>query len=514
MNYRHTSSSASLAAFVMAASLATLLSASAAAAPPAAPPVHWQPTWMSPAQPVWDEAWVVPLGMPRELRNVTLRQSLRTSIGGEQLRLIFSNAYSAAPLRLGAVTVRAAGDGPALSIRFRGRDGLLVAPGARAVSDPVSLPLKAGDRIVVDLHLPELSTLGGFHWDAREQTLLLPGNATGRRDAPVLQTFHTRAFLAGLQVASPRPAPVVVAIGDSITDGNGSSIGQDQRWPDHLSRRLAPHGVAVLNAGIAGNRLLRGGWGDSAISRLERDALAHPGVRAVVVLLGTNDIGFPGSPFAPGEAPVVLADLTAAFQRLAMQAHARGVRVIAGTVPPFEHALQDTPLEGHHSPAKEALRQALNAWIRQAGESGEVFDGIVDFDAVLRDAAHPARLNAALDSGDHLHPGDAGYRRMAEAIDLRALLGEASGSGVGVEVAPEAALGSQGRGLRQGLEQRRGAGFLGVQRFTEHQQAGRVAGGAGRAVGCIRDGCGDAGGVGDVHSSNIGDGRAGLNPPH
>jgi len=139
------------------------------------------------------------------------------------------------------------------------------------------------------------------------------------------------------------------------------------------------------------------------------------------VLLGTNDIGFPGSPFAPAEAPVTLAELTAGFRGLVEQAHARGVRVIAGTVPPFGHALQGTPLEGHDSPAKEAVRQALNEWIRHGG----AFDGVVDFDAVLRDAADPARLAPGLDSGDHLHPGDDGYRRMAEAIDLRVLLGDA-----------------------------------------------------------------------------------------
>jgi lysophospholipase L1-like esterase len=433
-----------LAASFVTASLAALLATSATAAAPDAAPVHWQPSWISPAQPVWSKDWVAPLGMPRELRDVTLRQSLRSSVGGEQLRLVFSNEYSATPLKLGSVTVRTIGDGPAVAVRFNGRGGTLVPPGGRAVSDPVSLPITAGDRLEVDLHLPERATLGGFHWDAQEQTLLLQGNAVGRRDAPVLQTFTTRAFVTELQVASARPARVVVTIGDSITDGNGSSIGRDQRWPDHLSRRLAPHGVAVLNAGIAGNRLLRGGWGNSALARFERDVLAHAGVRAVVVLLGTNDIGFPGSPFAPAEAPATLADLTAAFQHLVRQAHARGVRVIAGTVPPFEHALQGTPLEGHHSPAKEALRQALNEWIRHAG----AFDGVIDFDAVLRDAAHPSRLDPALDSGDHLHPGDAGYRRMAEAIDLRALLGEAARSGVGVDVAPEAALGGQGGRLR------------------------------------------------------------------
>lgn len=404
----------------IASLLLVSLGAAATAAPPAAVPAeHWQPTWISSPQPVWGEGWVLPLGMPKSLRNVTLQQSLRTSLGGERIRLVISNEYGTEPLQVGALTVRATGRGPAVPVRFQGREAITVVPGARVTSDAVPLPLRAGDRLETEIYLPQTTAVAGFHWNAQDTTRILPGHAIGRRGLAPEQTATTRAFIAELRVAGTRPPQTVVAIGDSITDGNGSSIGRDQRWPDHLARRLAPQGVAVLNAGIAGNRLLRGGWGDSALARFERDVLSHPGVRAVVVLLGTNDIGFPGSPFAPDEAPASLEALTGAFRQLVEQAHARDVRVIAATVPPFEHALAGTPLQGHYSPQKEALRQALNAWIRKAG----VFDGIVDFDAVLRDPSHPSRLEPTLDSGDHLHPGDVGYRRMAEAIDLRALLG-------------------------------------------------------------------------------------------
>ncbi|MDY0748303.1 SGNH/GDSL hydrolase family protein [Paucibacter sp. R3-3] len=407
---------------LLAASLAAALVTGADAEPIA--PVHWQPTWISPAQPLFADDAVLPMGMPTEFRDVTLRQVVRTSLGGPQLRLVFGNEYGRTPLTLGAAGVRiAGGNGQAAAVRFQGHDGIVVPPGARVVSDPVDLPTHAGERLDVDVYLPNAAKsaakLASFHWDAQEHTLLLPGNAVGRRNATPKETTTARAFLSELWVASDHPAASVVAIGDSITDGNGSSMGLDQRWPDHLARRLAPQGVAVLNAGIAGNRLLHGGWGDAALARLDRDVLSRPGVRAVVVLLGTNDIGFPGSPFAPTEAPVTLAELTGAFRQLVEQAHARGVRVMAGTVPPFKHALQGTPLEGHYSPDKDATRQALNEWIRRAG----VFDGVVDFDRLLRDPADPARLDPALDAGDHLHPGDAGYKRMADAIDLRVLLG-------------------------------------------------------------------------------------------
>ncbi len=402
----------------LAASFAAVIATSAGAAPP--PSVHWQPTWISPAQPLFPDDAVLPIGMPVEFRDVTLRQVMRTSLGGQQLRLVFGNDGGTTPLTLGTVAVRAVGDdGRAATVRFQGRDGIVVPAGARVVSDAVDLPPRAGDRLDVDVYLPHAARLAGFHWDAQEHALLTRGNTAGRRDVAPVETFTARAFVTGLWVASDHAPASIVAIGDSITDGNGSTPGMDQRWPDHLARRLAPQGVAVLNAGIAGNRLLRGGWGEGALARLDRDVLGQAGVRAVVVLLGTNDIGFPGSPFAPTDAPVTLEALTSAFRQFVEQAHARGVRVMAGTVPPFKNALHGTPLEGHYSPEKDATRQALNDWIRHSG----VFDGVADFDRVLRDSTDPERLDPALDSGDHLHPGDAGYRRMAESIDLRSLLG-------------------------------------------------------------------------------------------
>jgi lysophospholipase L1-like esterase len=394
----------------------------AAAQPPAAalpPETHWATTWFAPAQPTWGADFVLPLGMPPRLADVTVRQSLRTSVGGERIRLVVSNAYASTPLRVGRARVALEGATSALPVTFQGAKDVVVAAGAKAVSDPIALHTPAGARLQVDVYLPGPSQVAGFHWDARDHALLLPGDATGQRAPADATRLSTRAFLSAVQVESPRPPLSVVALGDSITDGNGSTPGTDSRWPDFLARRLARHGIAVLNAGISGNRLLRPGMGESALARLDRDVLQQPGVRAVIVLLGTNDIGWPGGAFAPTEMVPSVAEITSGLRQLVEQAHLRGVRVVGGTLPPFEGALQGTPLEGHYSPAKEATRQAVNAWIRSSG----VFDAVVDFDRALRDEARPSRLRAGFDSGDHLHPGDAGYRAMAEMIDLQALLG-------------------------------------------------------------------------------------------
>jgi lysophospholipase L1-like esterase len=377
---------------------------------------YWQPAWVSPVQPTWDPGFVLPLGMPTHLRDATLRQTLRTSLGGERMRLVISNEYSPQPLHIARVAVGLEARAEASLVRFHGQSGGTLPPGSRWISDPVHLPLQPGARLRVDVHLRE-ARLAGFHWDARDSAWLLPGPAAGNFSVGSREVLTTRAFVTELLVEARRPPAAVVALGDSITDGNGSTPGRDQRWPDHLSRRLAPHGIAVLNAGISGNRLLRDGMGESGLSRLHRDVFRHQGVHALIVLLGTNDIGWPGGAFAPAEPAMTVDQLSAGFRQLVEQARSRGIRVVGATLPPFEGALAGTPLEGHYSPEKEVVRQAINAWIRGSG----AFDAVADFDAVLRDPARPTRLRPEFDSGDHLHPGDAGYKAMADAIDIALL---------------------------------------------------------------------------------------------
>jgi lysophospholipase L1-like esterase len=330
-------------------------------------------------------------------------------------------------------------------LTFGGQREAVIAPGAPAVSDAVDLPVAALERLAASVYLPQRTPLATFHWGAQQTAVVTPGDTTGiaaapgaddaagaygpdtahaaasraSHAAPPLESLPGRVLVSAVLVESDQPARTVVAMGDSITDGNGSTPDRDRRWPDYLAARLAPGGVAVVNAGISGARLLGDRMGANAAARFEQDVLAQPGVATVAVLLGINDIGWPGSAFAPDEAPMTAQRMIAAYRQLIAQARVHGVRIVGGTMTPFEHGLQGTPFATHYSAAKDALRKEVNAWIRGSGE----FDAVADFDAALRDPAHPARMLPRYDSGDHLHPGDAGYATMAEILNDALLFG-------------------------------------------------------------------------------------------
>ena len=380
---------------------------------------RWITSWYAAPQPAWDAGFALPMNVPAKVDHATLRETVRLSAGGPRVRLVFSNRYGHEPVRLGAVRVGPADDpGASRALTFSGQPGAAILPGATVTSDPVALPVLPLARLAVTTWLPARTPVASFHWGAQQTVRIAAGDATRPGAFVENARFGGRLFLNAVLVEAPAPARTVVVLGDSITDGNGSTPDTDRRWPDVLAERLAPHGIAVANAGISGGRLARDGMGRSALAHFEHDVLGQPHVTDVIVLLGINDIGWPGSPFAPGEPPTTLEELAAAYQQLVAAAHVRGVRVTAGTLPPFEGALAGTPYAGHYSPDKERLRQLLNGWIRTAG----VFDAVVDFDAVLRDPGNPRRLRASFDSGDHLHPGDAGYRAMAEAVDITPLI--------------------------------------------------------------------------------------------
>ena len=412
----------------LAAMLGLALAAGTALKPTPAMASEWVATWQASPQPTWGADFLLPANVPAVLYDQTVRQVARLSLGGQRLRIVLSNAYGAEPIVVGKATLaRPAGNGAVAadslrSLTFGGREEATVLAGASLVSDPVALDVPALAQVAVSIHLPQATAVRTFHWDGRQTAWIAPGDQTSSvapaKVGYAVQTTTARPLLTGIQVESARPARAVVVLGDSITDGASASLDKDSRWPDFLAARLAPQGVAVVNAGISGARLLADGMGVNALARLERDVLAQPGAQSVIVMLGINDIAWPGTAFAPQASRPTLAALTAGYRQLVAQAHMRGLRVIGATLTPFEGALPGTPLSNYYQLDKEALRQRVNDWIRHSG----AFDAVIDFDAALRDPDHPTRLAARFDSGDRLHPGDEGNRAMAQAVDLEALL--------------------------------------------------------------------------------------------
>ena len=382
----------------------------------AAEPSLWVGSWMASPQPIWSANFPLPLRVPEHLGGSTVRQVVRLSLGGRRIRLVFANTYGIRPLHLADVHVNLRGLDR--RVTFSGRSEASVRPEATLTSDPIDLAPTALSRMTVSAFLPAPTPLATFHWDARETVILAPGDQSGRATLQGGKTILGRVVLSEVLVDHPGARGVVVALGDSITDGAGASVDGDQRWPDVLAERLVPEQIAVLNAGISGARLVRDKMGVKVAGRLDRDVLDQPGVRTVIVLIGINDIAWPGTEFAPNDPSVRIEDLMDGYSSLAARARARGVRVIGATLTPIEGALPDSPIHGYASPAKDQQRQAINNWIRASG----VFDGVIDFDALARDPNHPARLRADMDSGDHLHPSDAGDQMMARAIDLKVLL--------------------------------------------------------------------------------------------
>jgi lysophospholipase L1-like esterase len=405
-----------------------LLAAFAVAAAPPAPeaPGTWIGTWAAAPQQPFE-------GETAHWEDQTLRLVVHASAGGAGVRVQVSNAHGDAPLAIGAVHValRTAGAdiAPASdrTLRFLGSPGIVLPPGADATSDPVGLDVPPSSDLAVSLYLPRASAGTTTHSLALQAGYVSRrGDAGGAARFPVAATIAQWPFLTRVDVLAPAPAATVVVFGDSLVDGDGSTPGANRRFGDALAARLRAAGarVGVVNEGIAGNRLLRPspaaprnpygpGFGDAGVDRFERDALRQPGVAAIVLRIGGNDLGFPGAIAPDAEAPSFEA-LVEGYRLLAARAHRRGLRIVATTCPPFEDA---APVPGYWAAAKEPLRQRINAWLREA----KTFDAVVDLDRLMRDPARPSRLARAFDSGDHLHPGDAGYAAMAAAVPLAAL---------------------------------------------------------------------------------------------
>jgi lysophospholipase L1-like esterase len=369
---------------------------------------RWTGTWEAAA------SGTVPARPGASIRNV-----VHTSVGGDAARVRISNRLGTAPLQLGAVTLALQEPGAHTSpnavpgtmrvATFAGARTAVILPGGDLVTDPVRLRIPADANLLISVHTPANSGPATYHRSALQANFLArEGDRTAdERGTAYTVTLGNWYYVTGVDVLGPSAAGSVVALGDSITDGSGSTFSANHRWPDRLADRLnglpAHRRLGVLNAGISGNRLLLEGRGPSALARLDADVLSRTAVRAVIVMEGINDIK--GTPEQTNPAA-----LEAAYRRIVARAHAHGIRVVGATI---------TPYGGHGAwtKSREAVRLTVNAFIRTAG----LFDAVADFDATVRDPADPHRIRPAYDPGDHLHFNDAGMRAMADTIDLTTL---------------------------------------------------------------------------------------------
>jgi len=353
--------------------------------------------------------------VPGPLDEQTVRQVVRASVGGKSLRVRISNAHGDGPLTVGAARVALHDKGSAIkpgsdrALTFNGKASFVIPPGALAVSDPVEMKVEPLANLAISLFVTGQEPEPTVHLTGLHTTYVTKaGDFTKDAELSDTTTLQAWYWITGVDVLAPSGAATIVAFGDSITDGATSTPDKDQSWPSHLAVRLAADKktahVGVVNHGISGNQLLNDGAGVSALARFDRDVLGQPGVKWLVVLEGINDIGM--SSMMGGE--VVSADeIIGAQKQLIDRAHLHGVKVVGATLLPYGGA-------SYYSEKGEAVRQAVNQWIR----SGGAYDAVVDFDAKLRDPQKPSEMNPAYYINDHLHPNDAGYKLMADSFDL------------------------------------------------------------------------------------------------
>ncbi len=389
--------------------------------------------WVS----AWSTAVHAPLpfpGLPPSpvFDNQTVRMVIKPTIGGDRIRVRFSNAFGTTALTLGSAHIALSSKGSAIvpdsdhALTFGGRPSLTIPAGAPILSDPVDLKVLPFNEVAISVYLPQKTTSSTVHfWAQHDSYISEAGDFTSKPDIPNATSKTSWYFLADLEVWAPDQTGATVAFGDSITDGVGAKQGQYSDWPDLLADRLAKtsagSALSVVNEGIGGNRILHDGAGVNALNRFDRDVLAQPGVTNLIILEGINDIGWPHmKPRLPNgtilkDLPfthevVSAEDLIVGLRQIIDRAHQHGIRVFGATLTPYEGA-------DYYSEDGEAERQAVNQWIRTGG----AFDGVFDFDAAVRDPQHPSRFREDFQSGDHLHPSAAGYKAMAEAVDLTLL---------------------------------------------------------------------------------------------
>jgi lysophospholipase L1-like esterase len=377
----------------------------------AAPPDHWVGTWA--ASPVSGPNTDGKYGAA----DTTYREIVHTSLGGSRVRVVLTNEFGTDPLTINAAHVAISAGGSDITptaerpLTFGGRPAIIIPPGALALSDPVDLKLPAGTNLAVSLFVPAQPIQHvSLHTFANQTSYTAPGNVVGETKLDSPKELINWPFLKGVDILAGGNSASIVAFGDSITDGAHSTLSANTRWPDVLARRLQADkktaDLAVLNEGIGGNRVLHDVAGPNALARFDRDVLAQAGVKYVIILESINDIGH-ATRSTPDDI-VSADDLIQGLAQMAERAHLHGIKVYGATLTPYKGA-------GYAYPPGEAMRTAINHWIRTTNQ----LDGFIDFDKATQDPANPEAFAPANDSGDHLHPSDAGYKAMADSIDLK-----------------------------------------------------------------------------------------------
>jgi lysophospholipase L1-like esterase len=350
--------------------------------------------------------------------DTTFREIVHTSIGGSPVRVVFTNEFGIEPLTIGAGQVALSAGGSEIDLAsakpltFGGQTSIVIPPGASAISDPADVKLLPFTNVAISLFISaQPISRVSVHDMAAQTNYQVPGNVVSKERLENPTEIYSWPFLKGLDVKAGGDGGSIVALGDSITDGHGSTRNANARWPDVLARRLQANKrtarLSVLNEGIGANRVLHDDLGPSALARFDRDVLAQAGVKFLIILESINDIGRATDPKVPSDI-VSAQDLIAGLGQLTERAHVHGIRVIGATLTPI-------PAKGAPHPGREALRQAVNQWIRTTN----ALDGMVDFDKAVRDPTDPMDFRPGSDSGDHVHPSDAGYQAMGDAIDLK-----------------------------------------------------------------------------------------------